>query len=270
MEALLESLNVMDHVMAFTLGLPRILMVMIVLPFMASGILTGSLKFAVGFSIYLLLHPVILDTLPLQGQGTLLFMQMFAILLKETILGLLIGLLVGILFWAIQSAGFFIDNQRGLSQAASADPLSGEQTSPLGSFFFQGIVYIFFSGGAFLVFLQFLYTSYLVYPVTELLPISSFARPDLSMLIAEQVVYLMELMLLFSAPIVVACLLTDISLGLVNRFASQLNVYILAMPIKSGITSFLIIFYFGLLVTSFMPIINQGFAHVLHKLGLVL
>ena len=106
--------------------------------------------------------------------------------------------------------------------------------------------------------------------MTELLPLSGFARSDLSLLIAEQVVYLMELMLLFSAPIVVACLLTDISLGLVNRFASQLNVYILAMPIKSGITSFLIIFYFGLLVTSFMPIINDGFAHVLHKLGLVL
>lgn len=270
MEALLESLNVMDHVMAFTLGLPRILLVMIVLPFMASGILTGSLKFAVGFSIYLLLHPLILDALSFEEHGTLLFLHIFVILLKESILGVLIGLLVGILFWAIQSAGFFIDNQRGLTQAMGADPLSGEQTSPLGSFFFQGIVYIFFSGGAFLVFLQFLYTSYLVYPVTELLPMSAFARSDLSLLIAEQVVYLMELMLLFSAPIVVACLLTDISLGLVNRFASQLNVYILAMPIKSGITSFLIIFYFGLMATSFMPIINQGFTHVLHKLGLVL
>lgn len=270
MEALLESLNVMDHVMAFTLGLPRILMIMIVLPFMASSILTGTLKFAVGFSIYLLLHPVILAALPLEGQGTLFFLHVLAIIVKECILGLLIGLLVGILFWAIQSAGFFIDNQRGLTQAMGADPLSGEQTSPLGSFFFQGIVYIFFSGGAFLVFLQFLYTSYLVYPVAELLPLSSFARADLSLLIAEQVVYLMALMLLFSAPIVVACLLTDISLGLVNRFASQLNVYILAMPIKSGITSFLIIFYFGLLVTSFMPIINHGFTQLLHKLGLVL
>lgn len=270
MEALIESLNVMDHVLAFTLGLPRILLVMIVLPFMASGILTGSLKFAVGFSIYLLLHPLILDALPFEEQGTLLFLHIFAILLKESILGLLIGLLVGILFWAIQSAGFFIDNQRGLTQAMGADPLSGEQTSPLGSFFFQGIVYIFFSGGAFLVFLQFLYTSYVLYPVTEMLPLSAFTRTDLPILFAGQVVYLMEIMLLFSAPIVVACLLTDISLGLVNRFASQLNVYILAMPIKSGITSFLIIFYFGLLVTSFMPIIHNGFAQILQRLDSVL
>ncbi|MBO4316786.1 MAG: flagellar biosynthetic protein FliR, partial [Mailhella sp.] len=54
---------------------------------------------------------------------------------------------------------------------------------------------------------------------------------------------------LLSGPVVVACLLTDISLGLINRFASQLNVYVLAMPIKSGVASLLLIFYFGMLMT---------------------
>ena len=46
-----------------------------------------------------------------------------------------------------------------------------------------------------------------------------------------------------SGPIVVACLLVDISLGLINRFAQQLNAYVLAMPIKSGLASFLLYFY---------------------------
>ena len=56
-------------------------------------------------------------------------------------------------------------------------------------------------------------------------------------------------MVLLSGPVVVACLLTDISLGLINRFASQLNVYVLAMPVKSGIASLLLIFFFCMLLT---------------------
>ena len=50
--------------------------------------------------------------------------------------------------------------------------------------------------------------------------------------------------------IVVACLLTDVSLGLINRFASQLNVYVLAMPIKSGVAAFLMLFYFMMLLSN--------------------
>lgn len=270
MQELIESLQLIDHIMAITVGMPRILMVMIILPFMGSQILAGSIKFAVAFSLYMVLHPLVLEQVHISGSGFLMYAQLLALLLKECIIGLCIGLLVGIMFWAIQSAGFFIDNQRGLTQAMGADPLSGEQTSPLGSFFFQAIVYIFFAGGAFLVFLQFLYASYVLYPVGELLPAKTFVRPDLAVLFASQVGYLMELMLLFSGPIVVACLLTDVSLGLINRFASQLNVYILAMPIKSGIASFLLIFYFGLLVTSFMPLLLQAFSSLQNQLGGVL
>lgn len=270
MQELVESLQLIDHIMAITLGMPRILMVMIILPFMGSQILVGSIKFAVAFSVYLVLHPLILDQIHLSGSGVLFYAQLLALMVKECIIGLCIGLLVGILFWAIQSAGFFIDNQRGLTQAMGADPLSGEQTSPLGSFFFQAIVYLFFAGGIFLVFLQFLYTSYIMYPVGDLLPLRAFSRNDLPLLFASQVGYLMEIMLLFSGPVVVACLLTDVSLGLINRFASQLNVYILAMPIKSGIASFLLIFYFGLLVASFMPVLLRAFSDIQNTLWRVL
>ena len=64
-------------------------------------------------------------------------------------------------------------------------------------------------------------------------------------------------MMLLSGPIIVACLLTDISLGLINRFASQLNVYVLAMPVKSGLASFLLIFYFGMLMSGAVRIFDS-------------
>lgn len=163
---------------------------------------------------------------------------------------MLLGYLSGMLFWTIQCAGFFIDNQRGASMAEGADPLSGEQTSPLGSFFFQSAVYLFFSTGAFLALLGVVYASYEIWPVTQLIPLSVFKDIHLPLFFAGRVSWLLLMMLLLSGPIVVACLLTDVSLGLINRFASQLNVYVLAMPIKSGVAAFLMLFYFMMLLSN--------------------
>lgn len=68
---------------------------------------------------------------------------------------------------------------------------------------------------------------------------------------------MMSYMLLLAAPVAAACLLVDISLGLINRFSPQLNAYVLAMPIKSGLAAILLCFYLGLLL-SHAPSIFQN------------
>ena len=169
------------------------------------------------------------------------------LLCKETLIGLMIGFLAGIVFWTVQSAGFFIDNQRGASMAEGADILSGDQSSPLGQLLFQSLTYLFYSSGAFLAFVGVLYASYEIWPAAHPLPVR--LTPAAPLYFAGKVGWLLGHMLLFAGPVAAACLLTDISLGLVNRFASQLNVYVLAMPIKSGLAAFLLCFYFGLLLS---------------------
>ena len=237
--------------MALLVGMPRLFMLVQVAPFMGGNILTGQLRTTVVFACYLVLHPAIVASLPeTQGLSPSTFALYGAILVKETLIGMLLGYLSGMLFWTIQCAGFFIDNQRGASMAEGADPLSGEQTSPLGSFFFQSAVYLFFSTGAFLALLGVVYASYEIWPVTQLIPLSVFKDINLPLFFAGRVSWLLLMMLLLSGPIVVACLLTDVSLGLINRFASQLNVYVLAMPIKSGVAAFLMLFYFMMLLSN--------------------
>lgn len=112
----------------------------------------------------------------------------------------------------------------------------------MGQLLFQSLTCLFYASGAFLAFVGVIYASYELWPVARPLP-AEFTMA-LPLYFAGKVGWLMGHMLL-AGPISVACLLTDISLGLVNRFASQLNVYVLAMPIKSGLAAFLICFYFG-------------------------
>ena len=228
-------------------------------PFMGGGLVTGQLRFTVVLACYIVLHPMLLGQLPhWPGLEYGSAVELGALIVKEVFLGLLMGLMAGMMFWGIQCAGFFIDNQRGAGQAASSDPLSGEQTSPTGSFLFQSAVYVFFSTGAFLCCLGIIYASYEAWPVSSLLPGAMFAKPDLALFFAGKVARLALDMVLLAAPVVAACLLTDISLGLINRFASQLNVYVLAMPIKSGLASLLLIFYFGMLMSGAGGCLNRS------------
>lgn len=251
LESLFQELRVMDHLLAVLLGMPRLFMIIQTVPFLGGSIVTGQIRVAVAFACYMFIHPMVLDQLDVPQVLTMGVMgQLTLVLLKESLIGFLLGFLAGMLFWAVQCAGFFIDNQRGASMASGADPLSGEETSPLGSLLFQCAVYLFFSGGAFLAFLSLVYSSYEIWPVASLLPAGLFERgADVPLFFAGRVAWLMSTMILLSAPIVAACLLTDMSLGLINRFAAQLNVYILGMPIKSALAAFLLFVSFGLLMS---------------------
>ncbi len=247
---LLWGFSPQEHLLAFILGTPRLFMLMQTAPFMGGTLVTGQLRFTIVLACYMVLHPMLLGQLPAwEGLSLASGLHLGVLIAKEVFIGMLLGFLAGMMFWTLQCAGFFIDNQRGAGQATETDPLAGEQTSPTGSFFFQSAVYVFFSTGAFLTFLGLIYAGYECWPVTSVLPSALFEKPALPLFFAEKVSDLALDMVLLSGPVVVACLLTDISLGLINRFASQLNVYVLAMPVKSGLASLLLIFYFSMLMT---------------------
>lgn len=248
-DALLDALDIYRQMTALLLGMPRLFIIATVAPFMGSAVVTGQLRMVVVLALYMPLHFLVIDQLPaMSGLSFTIGTQVAFLLLKECLLGLIIGFLVGMAFWAVQSAGFFIDNQRGASMAEGADILSGESSSPIGNLLFQSVVYLFYVSGGFMLFMGVVYTSYELWPVTSTLPLHW--NMDVPLFFAQRVAWMLTSMLLLAAPITVACLLTDISLGLVNRFASQLNVYVLAMPLKSGLASFLLCFYFALLVKS--------------------
>jgi type III secretion protein T len=159
-----------------------------------------------------------------------------------------------------------MDNQRGASMASGQDPLSGEETSPLGSFLFQGVTVVFLLGGGFLAFLRFIWTSYTIWPLSSFWPeFSATAGP---LFFISLVDWLMLQTLLLAGPVVAASLLADVSLGLVNRFASQLNVYVLAMPIKSGLTALILVGYYGALMSLSPELFQAMFIQLRFLFGL--
>jgi type III secretion protein T len=229
------------------LGLPRLAGALTVAPFMGGAVLGGQSRLAVIGALSLIPAPSLLPDLRALAASGPGFHVYLALAAKEAALGLAIGWVSGIVFWAVQSAGFLMDNQRGASMASGPNPLSGDETTPLGSLLFQGVAAVFFLGGGFMSFLRLLWSSYAVWPAGSLAPaIAPGAGP---LFFVSLVDWLMLQTLLLAGPVVAACLLTDVSLGLVNRFASQLNVYVLSMPVKSGMTAFVLVGYYAFLIS---------------------
>lgn len=233
-------------VLQMTLILPRLLACFTVLPILNKKILGGTLvRNGLAVSLALFMMPMMeLQQWPEKAET----LWVIGILLKEMLLGLFIGFVAAIPFWAMETTGFFIDNQRGATMASSYNLAMSEQTSPTGLMLSQLLITIFFVGGTFLAFIGGLFKSYLSWPVTAFFPQITLGWAQF---FYDQFAHLLVMVVLFSAPIVIAMFLAEFALAIASRSAPQLNVFFLAMPIKSGIASFLLIFYVTLLIEFF-------------------
>ena len=253
LQALLGNDMLRLHLSAVVLGMIRIGAFATIAPLLGPGV-TSPVRFPIILALYLPLHPCMVETVRVLGTSTTMDMIMLLLIIgKEVLLGVFMGWLVSLFFYIALSAGTIVDNQRGASMAQTADLLSGAEASPLGSLLFMAAVTLFFVSGSFTRFMELFYTSFLYWPPSSLLP--DLGTQETAIFAAANVTWMMKQTMLIAAPFMVVALVCDVSLGLINRFAPQLNVFILSMPIKSGVCSLLVIFYY----TPFLSHSNGNF-----------
>ena len=159
---------------------------------------------------------------------------------KEAFYGITMGMAVGIIFHAFASVGQMIDNQRGMSIARILIPSLGQQLSISALFLYQLGIVIFFTIGGHLMFFDSFFSSYLTLPVLEF-PIVGpgfFPLVDLFIKITGEVIFIA---LQMSAPVIIAIFLADLILGIANRVAPQINVWMLGFTLK-GYVGILLMF----------------------------
>lgn len=238
---------------AMTLCSPRMLTAFLIAPFFNSEMITGITRNCIVMVFVLILFPVIM---PFVRTHDLSLQVVLIIVAKEAVIGALIGYLAGLFFYAIEAVGHLIDSQRGAAFASMMDPASGTQTTPLGSLFIQITILIFFTSGGFLLFLSGVYESYRIWPIESYWP--SF-DPEFAQFFLARMDDLMSLAFLLASPLLITLFLSDLGLGLINRFAPQLNVFFLSMPIKSGLSLLILLFYLQFLLSYIRGIFSQDF-----------
>ncbi len=223
-----------------SLAMARIVPIFQIAPFLGGRHLTTVTRNALALALAVFLSPWMLRE---DAGGVPEFMTAVPLIAKEVALGTVFGFLSSLAFSAASGIGFLIDNQRGLSMAQETDPLTGEETSPLGSMMLETLIMIFIATGGLALFFQAILTTYAFWSPFDFWP--DWSDGELKTLVLDNFAWFLTTLVTLAAPMLLACFLVDLGMGLMNRFASQLNVYFLAMPVKSALVIALMILYWG-------------------------
>lgn len=229
------------HTAHYLFILSRIAVLLHVAPVFGDKAVSRRLRTALGFVITLLLAPV----LP-EPQAELLSAEGGWILLREAVTGAAIGLTLQLIFSAVRLSGEIIGMQMGLSFANFYDPGSGN--SPVISRILNLLLTLLF-----LTFNGHLWILNLLAESFTILPVSS--APLLSagmMKLAGYAGLIFSQGLMLGMPVIALLLCINMTLGLLNRLAPQLSIFVIGFPLT--LTAGMVALY---LMAPSMPVFTE-------------
>ena len=222
------SLNIsLPQLQLFFLVFLRVGAILMSIPIFDSKGIPLLFKMALAFAIGIVLFPLLkLDGVPMASNIFSLGISVAG----EIFLGLAIGFSVKLIFAGIQLAGQLAGYQMGLALANVMDPATSEQVPLLAQFNNLIALLVFLSINAHYWFVKALTESYRLVPPLNV----KFGGSLLEQLI-QMSGNMFVIALQVGAPVIAAMLLTSVAFGLVARTVPQMNVFIVAMPLKIGV-----------------------------------
>lgn len=219
------------------MGLPRLLTAFMVFPLFSGQILTGVLRNGLLLSLIIIIYPLLEAGYPVENLTPSHWLWLIA---KEVFIGMIMAYFISIPFWIVESVGHLIDFQTGSSNAQVFDPISGHESGITAQFLLQMTGAVFFVSGGFLFVLGIFFESYQVWPVYSTIPKLS---PNFGAIFIRDTAGMMAMIVKVAAPIIMILVIVEFGLGLVNRFAPQLNVFWLSQPIKGFLAIFILMLF---------------------------
>lgn len=242
---MLEIIN-LSSVPIFMLVFVRVLAFFTTVPLFSYRTIPNTFKIGfVFFLTYIIFYTIDLSTVDIEGLYVIL-------IIKEAIIGLLLGLIAYIIVSTIQIAGGFIDFQMGFAIANVIDPQTGAQSPLTGQYFYIIALLFLLSVNGHHLLIDGMFYSYELIPVDAFIPFRDGA-------LAEYIIQTFNTMFIvafqIAIPIVGCLFLVDVALGIIARTVPQLNVFVVGLPIKIFV-SFVVILFF---LTFYMVLVKSLF-----------
>src|SRR5215471_7669420 len=234
MEALALYGNLRDTALLLGLSATRVAVAFLLVPLFTNELIPSLVRNAMFIAIAFLS----LVMQPSSGPLTETPFQLMALFAKEAFIGAAIGFLFSGVMWAFEAGGALIDTKAGTGQGQIVDPLTGQQVTLNGAFLGRLASYVFMAGGGFMMMIGTLLQSYALWPVRSKMP--ALAETGVR-LFESEFGRIMLLTLLVAAPALVLLYVVEGVLGLMNRFAQQLNVFSLSQSLKTVTATWIIL-----------------------------
>ncbi len=253
-----ESGNVIALFLAM---LVRVVPIVSLVPFLGAKVLPAPAKMGLSIVLVLLLMPYVG---PMSIQRLKFGLPLVPIVVKEALIGLLIGFLGTIPFNIATAAGAIIDHQRGSASLQVTEPTMQVQTSPIGELMNDVLLVIFFVVGGPFFYFDALVSSFQMIPPEQFIPQYFFATHNAYWLtIIGLMHHIFSTAARFAAPSLVAMLMADVFLGIANRLAPQVQIAFLGMPFKSILGIALLFFGWYFILRQMEKSTMDWFVHVL-------
>ncbi len=148
-------------------------------------------------------------------------------ILKEFLVGIIIGFVAYAVFTCIYLAGQIIDMQIGFGMVNVFDPMSNIQIPVTANLYFILAMIIFLVTNGHHMLIKALYESFQIIPLG-----SGVIGPKLTDDVIGLIAGVFSMGFKIAAPVVAAIFITDVVLGIISKTIPQMNVFILGMPLK--------------------------------------
>lgn len=217
------------------------------LPYLSSGAISSKLTRTVLSAVVLIgMWPVTQD-LPRSGD----LFDTLALLATEAMIGTALGLLMAFPYHAFHAVGALVDNQRGASISSALDPLSGIEATETSNLLQLFSAVLFLSLGGLTALLEALHESYVWLPLGR-----GFAF-DWER-IHEHMGALLAAGVRMAAPVLLLLLLVEVFLGVLSRFAQQMNAFSVSLAVKSFVAFLALSIYFMPTLSRELPAMWQA------------
>lgn len=149
------------------------------------------------------------------------------IVLKESIVGLLLGFVCNVCTQTITFAGHIIDVNIGLSMATMYDPTTREQTSVSGTLYYYSVYILLLITGMYHLMIAAIIDSYSIIAIDSV-KINDRLYDSFLGVIADYFIIGLRIAL----PVFVALMILNVILGVLTKVASQLNMFAIGIQLK--------------------------------------
>lgn len=238
------------EVIIFALVLSRVAGIFAALPVFGATMLSLRIKVVIVLMITLACYPGLAITPP-EMPGDVFTLGLLAG--REIMVGITLAFITKIIFSAVEFSGQIIGLQMGFTMSQILDPTLGNQTQIMAVMQTLLATLMFLSMNIHHLFIRTIVDSFRIIPLG-----GWHLNREIIMFLIKGTSEILVLGVRLAAPVMVALLLTSVTLGIMARAFPQMNIFMVSMPLNIGI-GFIVL---GLTLPIFFHVLEVSFGSV--------
>ncbi len=226
------GLNYTQELLVVMLIMARTVAMIQLTPFLGGKIVPLQIKMGLSVVLTIIMWPLARNVIDIGAIPTAAI-PFVMLMLKEVLIGFVIGFVNSHIFFVMNMAGRLVDTARGTSMSEVQDPHSKKRATPVGDLYTQLFLIIFVVINGHHIFFEAFFYSFEAMPV-HMSPVWGDPRlatwMDHMLLISGEI---WQVAVVLASPVMAATFITDVVFGILNRVAPQLNAYFMSMPVKA-------------------------------------